>query len=431
MQTHDTGQQIYDLLSELFPINRSLTGQGVRDTLTRLQELIPINIHSVESGTTAFDWTTPPEWNVREAWIKNSQGEKIIDFEANNLHLMGYSTPVDKTIPLSELRDNLHSLPEQPEAIPYITSYYKERWGFCLSHDQHLNLANGDYHVYIDSDLSSGILNYADLVIPGESTEEIMFSTYICHPSMANNELSGPCLATYLAKWLIEAPRKYTYRFVFVPETIGAVVYLSKHLEQLQKNVKAGYVLTCCGDDRCYSFVESRQGNTLADRAARSVLNSLHPDHLTYSFLQRGSDERQYCAPGIDLPIASVMRSKYGEYPEYHTSLDNLELVSPAGLQGAFDVYTSIIELLEFNDYYKVDCLCEPQLGKHGLYPDLSTKDSAQAVRTLSNLIAYSDGERDLIQIAEKINVPAAQLYDTITKLISADILTTTANVNR
>jgi aminopeptidase-like protein len=431
MKPSDTGQKIYALLSELFPINRSLTGQGVRDTLTRLQDFIPLDIHSVESGTTAFDWTTPPEWNIREAWVKNAEGEKIIDFQVSNLHVMGYSTPVDKTMQFSELRGHLHSLPEQPDAIPYITSYYKERWGFCLSHEQLLSLPEGEYHVYIDSDLSEGILNYADLVIPGESSEEIMFSTYICHPSMANNELSGPCLATYLAKWLMETPRKYTYRFVFVPETIGAVVYLSKQLEQLQKNVKAGYVLTCCGDDRCYSFVESRQGNTLADRAARSVLNHLHPDHLIYSFLQRGSDERQYCAPGIDLPIASVMRSKYGEYPEYHTSLDNLELVSPAGLQGAFDVYTSIIELLEFNDYYKVNCLCEPQLGKRGLYPDLSTKGSAQAVRTLSNLIAYSDGERDLIQIAEKINVPAAQLYDTITKLINADLLTTTATVNR
>jgi len=423
MNQNDTGDQIYDLLSELFPINRSLTGQGVRETLTRLQDFIPLNIHEVKSGTEVFDWTVPPEWNIREAWIKNAKGEIIVDFQKNNLHVVGYSTPVDQTLSLTELRAHLHSIPEQPQAIPYITSYYKERWGFCVSDEQLTNLPEGDYHVYIDSVLSDGVLNYADLVIPGERDEEIMFSTYICHPSMANNELSGPCLATYLARWIMEAPRKYTYRFVFVPETIGAITYLNQHITELKKNVKAGYVLTCCGDDRCYSYVESRLGDTLADRAARTVLNDLHPDYKHYSFLERGSDERQYCAPGVDLPFASVMRSKYGEYPEYHTSLDDLSLVSAAGLQGTYNVYQAIIELLEINEFYKIKCLCEPQLGKRGLYPDLSTKKSSNAVRDTSSFIAYADGERDLIDISQRIKVPVHQLYGIVEKLIEAKLL--------
>ena len=423
MNQNDTGDKIYNLISELFPVNRSLTGEGARETLTRLQDFIPLNIHEVKSGTEVYDWTVPPEWNIRDAWIKNEKGEKIVDFQESNLHVVGYSTPVDQTISLTELRAHLHSLPEQPQAIPYITSYYKERWGFCMSHEELANLPEGDYHVHIDSDLSNGVLNYADLVIPGELEEEIMFSTYICHPSMANNELSGPCVSTYLARWLMEAPRKYTYRFVFLPETIGSIVYLNQNITELKKKVKAGYVLTCCGDDRCYSFVESRLGNTLADRAARAVLDSLQPDFKHYSFLERGSDERQYCAPGVDLPFASVMRSKYGEYPEYHTSLDDLSLVNPRGLQGTYDVYQAIIELIEINDYYQINCLCEPQLGKRGLYPDLSTKKSSETVRDISSFIAYADGNHDLIDISQRIKTPVDRLYNIVNNLLAAKLL--------
>jgi len=423
MNQIDKGHDIYNLLSELFPINRSLTGQGVRETLTRLQNFIPLNIHEVKSGTEVFDWTVPPEWNIRDAWIKNEKGEKIVDFQESNLHVVGYSTPVDQTISLTELRTHLHSLPDQAQAIPYITSYYKERWGFCISHEQLTNLPEGDYHVYIDSTLSKGVLNYADLVIPGELEEEIMFSTYICHPSMANNELSGPCLSTYLARWIMEAPRKYSYRFVFLPETIGSIVYLHQNITELKKKVKAGYVLTCCGDDRCYSFVESRLGNTLADRAALAVLDSSQPDFKHYSFLERGSDERQYCAPGVDLPFASVMRSKYGEYPEYHTSLDDLSLVNPRGLQGTYDVYQAIIELIEINDYYQINCLCEPQLGKRGLYPDLSTKKSSETVRDISSFIAYADGNHDLIDISQRIKTPVDRLYNIVNNLLAAKLL--------
>ncbi len=241
---------------------------------------------------------------------------------------------------------------------------------------------------------------------------------------MANNELSGPCVATFLAKWLMEKPRHYTYRFVFIPETIGAITYLSKHLEALKKNVIAGYVLTCCGDDRDFSFLESRNGNTLADRAALAILQENHPDFKFYSYLTRGSDERQYCAPGVDLPVASVMRSKYGVYPEYHTSLDNLDLISPKGLQGTFDTYQKIIELLEFNHFFQINCLCEPQLGKRGLYPDLSTKQSARIMRNMTNFIAYADGSRDLIDIAKKIKVSTSDLIPIAQQLLAAQLVT-------
>ena len=418
------GRHIYDLAAELFPICRSLSGEGVRTTLKRLQDFIPLKIHEIPSGTDVFDWTVPPEWNIREAWIKNDRGEKVVDFSVHNLHVLGYSTPVDQTLPLSELREHLYTLPEQPDAIPYITSYYKERWGFCLSENQLSSLPDGDYHVYIDSDLKPGVLNYADLVIPGESTEEILFSTYICHPSMANNELSGPCLATFLAQWVMQKKRRYTYRFVFLPETIGSIIYLSRHLQHLQKNVIAGYVLTCCGDDRDYSFLESRNGNTLADRAALTILQENQPHFKFYSYLTRGSDERQYCAPGVDLPVASIMRSKYGVYPEYHTSLDDMDLISHEGLQGAYDIYTQVIDLIERNDFYQINCLCEPQLGKRGLYPDLSTKQNASIMRAMTNFIAYADGSRDLISIAEKIGVPTSTLIPIAQQLTDASLLT-------
>jgi aminopeptidase-like protein len=409
---------------ELYPINRSLTGQGVRETLDYLkninQELI---IHSVPSGTVAFDWTVPNEWNIRDAWIKDAQGNKIVDFKQNNLHVLGYSIPIDQKMSLSDLQNHLYSLPNQPEAIPYVTSYYKERWGFCLSDQQRKSLTDQTYHVMIDSSLAPGFLNYGEIIIQGDSKEEILLSTYICHPSMGNNEISGPVVTTALASWIKSKKRRYTYRLIFIPETIGSIVYLSKHLTELKQNVKAGFVVTCLGDNRAYSYLESRKTNTLADRAALQVLKYHAPDYKHYSYLQRGSDERQYCSPGVDLPVCSVMRSKYGEYPEYHTSLDNLDLISPDGLQGGFEILRKILNTLEQNYIVKTKVLCEPQLGKRGLYPTIGTKEVAQETRRMINFIAYADGTSDILEIAEKIGEDPVSLIELSKKLIESDIM--------
>jgi aminopeptidase-like protein len=417
------GDAMHRLMTELFPICRSITGNGVRETLRIIQQHIPLTSYEVPSGTEVLDWTIPKEWNIRDAYVLDDRGEKLIDFRKNNLHVVSYSMPVNKIVTLTELQQHLYSLEDQPDAIPYVTSYYEERWGFCLSHDQRVRLKEGAYQVVVDSEFVDGSLTYGELLIRGSSEREVFLSTYVCHPSMANNELSGPVVTTFLAKWIASRPRRYSYRIVFIPETIGSIAYLSRNLEHLQANMVAGFNVTCVGDERAYSYLPSRNGSTLADRAALNILTHNHPDFIRYSYLARGSDERQYCSPGVDLPVASIMRSKYREYPEYHTSLDNLSVATPAGLQGGFAVLQDCLDLLERNRVYRATCLGEPQLGKRGLYPPVGTKKSHQQVKNMLDVLAYADGTRDLIEISDLIDVPVSQLYATIDRLVAAGVL--------
>lgn len=419
------GNDIFKLCEELFPINRSLTGSGVRESLAIIKRELPnLKINEIPSGTKCFDWKIPKEWNINDGYVIDPNGNKIIDFKENNLHVMSYSTSVKKTVDLGNLKSHLYSLPNNPNAIPYITSYYNNSWGFCLSQNDRLKLKKGDYEVFIDSDLFDGSLTYAELLIKGKSKKEIFFSTYICHPSLANDNLSGPSLATFLAKYIKQNKKnRFSYRFVFIPETIGAIMYLSKHYQYMKKNVIAGFNLTCVGDNNNYSFLPSRKGNTLADKVALNVLNHCTETYKVYSFLDRGSDERQYCAPGIDLPVCSIMRSKYSNYDQYHTSLDNLDFISADGFKGSYNLYTKIIDALENNYKYNSTHLCEPQLGKRNLYPNISTHKSRESVRDLTNLLAYCDGELDTIDLANKINVPVWNLVDMVKVLMKNKLI--------
>jgi aminopeptidase-like protein len=420
------GNQIYRWAQDLFPICRSLTGPGVRATLAYLGGLLPsLQVHEVPSGTRAFDWTIPDEWTIHDAFITDESGQPIVDFRTNNLHVVGYSEPVDRWMDLDELNQHLYSLPEQPDAIPYVTSYYARRWGFCISDKQRRKLKAIRYRAFINADLKPGVMNYGELIIPGETDREVLLSTYICHPSMANNELSGPVVTAALAQWITSMDRRrYTYRIIFVPETIGSIVYLSKHLEHLKRHVIAGFNVTCIGDDRCYSYLPSRAGNTLSDQAALHVLRYHAPDFKRYTFLDRGSDERQYCSPGVDLPIATIARSLYGKYPEYHTSLDNLNLITPTGLEGGYLALRRAIEIIERNDIFRTRMLCEPQLGKRGLYPTLSTKNSVdRQLRVTMNLIAFCDGTRTLLEIADHIGEPFWELVPIVQELSEHQVL--------
>jgi len=418
-----TGELIYNLINDLFMITRSLTGEGVRDTLAKIKKehLMNLTIYEIGTGVEVNDWIIPKEWNINSAFIKNSCGKKVIDLRNNNLHVVGYSKPVNKIMSLSELNNHLYSLPDKPDAIPYVTSYYKEDWGFCLSENQRMNLDEKKYHVVIDSTLKNGSLTYADLKIPGQQSEEVFFSTYICHPSMANNELSGPGVATYIAKYLSARENRYTYRFVFAPETIGSIVYLSKNIEELKMNVVASFNLTCVGDDKTLSFMPSRKGNTYTDKVARHVLENQEQAFISYSFMKdRGSDERQYCAPGVDLPMVSIMKSKYGEYPEYHTSLDNMDFISSEGLGSSYRIHLECINIIENNYYYKSTCIGELFLSKRGknymVVGGKENKSSISAKRIL-DVMACCDGENDIIDIAELLGVYAGDLIEVFEEL--------------
>ena len=422
---NDAGRNMYELAGRLFPICRSITGNGFRQSLEMIREILPeIQVFEIPSGTAVYDWTVPKEWNIRGGWIKNLQGDTIIDFNDCNLHVMGYSVPVHQTISREELLDHIYTQPEQPEWIPYVTSYYKERWGFCMSERQKQALTDAEYEVCIDSTLEDGSLTYGELVLPGETDDEIFFSTYLCHPSMANNELSGPCVQTEIIKYLKSlSHRKYTYRFVFIPETIGSITYLSRNLEVLQQHVKAGFVVSCVGDNRTYSMVSTKYEDTLADRVLNNVLKFHYPDYIRYSFIKRASDERQYGSAGVNLPVCAFCRSKYHEYPEYHTSADNMDLISPEGLSGAYEVLVKVINALENNYFYQMQCKCEPQLGKRGLYPTVSQKGTKGDARYMQDFIAYADGRNDLIGISNILDIPVDKLIPIKDQLMEHHLL--------
>ena len=429
------GKTMYELCAELFPIDRSLTGEGVRETLRIIKRECPgLEIKEVKTGTKVMDWTVPKEWNCSDAYIITPDGEKIADFKETNLHVLGYSTPVDRDFTLKELDEHLYSLKDQPDLIPYTTSVYKERFGWAITHNQRMALKEGTYHGVIKSTLEDGVLNYAELIIPGESDEEIFITTYICHPSMANNECSGPVLSTALINYVQSLEkRRYTYRFVFAPETIGAIAYLSlpsaqdssmTNMEYMQKHVIAAFNLSCVGDDRDYSIIRSRYGNTLADRVLCNILKYYTDDNFkNYTYLERGSDERQYQAPGVDIPMVGFSRSKYHVYPEYHTSGDDMTVVSENGFQGAYEVMQKCIRALEYNKKYKLTCFCEPQLGKRGLVPTMSSKESYKQTLHLKDVIAYSDGKNDLIELSEIIGASVDEIIELTESLKKVDLL--------
>lgn len=401
------GELAYQRIRDLFPLCRSITGEGVRQTLQYIANTIPdLRVRKIKSGTQIYDWTVPDEWSISQAYIEDESGNRIVDFRNNNLHVVNYSMPVDCTLSLQELQKHLHSREDMPNAIPYVTSYYEPEWGFCLEHTKRQMLKDGHYKVRIDSKFTKGHLNYADCIIKGKTKKEILISTYICHPSMANNELSGPAVALALAEWLKSRQKElhFTYRFVFVPETIGAIAYIHQNFHKLKQNVVAGYVLTCIGDRGDFSFMPTPWEDTYADRMTQHVLHHCAPGFIKYSFLERGSDERQYCSPRVSLPVVSVMRSKYRVYKEYHTSLDNLDFVSADALTGSIELMKKCILAFEYNKIYRSTVMCEPMLSKRDLYFN-SSEDGADLKRILFDFIAYCDGQHDLLHIAEKLGI--------------------------
>lgn len=426
--------KIQKLKEKLFPICRSITGNGLRESLNVIKEEVPINIIEIPTGTKAFDWEVPKEWNIRDAYIKDRNGNRIVDFKKSNLHVLGYSTPIKEKISKEELLNHIYTLPELPNAIPYLTSYYKERWGFCLEHNRLSELQEEEYEVCIDSDLKIGSMSIGEGYIKGKTKKEVLLSTYLCHPSMGNNELSGPIVQTLLYKWLLENKEnlKYSYRFLYLPETIGSITYLSLKGEELKNNVIAGYVLTCVGDNGKFTYKKSRIGNSLADKAALNILNNLEEEYKLYDWFPGGSDERQYCSHGFNLPVGSLMRSMYGKYKEYHTSLDNFDFIPLEKLYESFDIYKKILMNIEINEKMEaVHKNCEPKLDKRGLYPTLgSQKEASNSVEKIMNLWAFSDGKNDIIDIANKIKRNAYEfkkekeelLKNNLIKIIESDI---------
>lgn len=400
----NAGLEMHRLMADLFPLCRSITGNGVRETLRRLSRDIPLVIHEVPSGTPIFDWTVPREWNIRDAYVKNPRGEKVIDFHKSNLHVLNYSRPVRARMPLSELKDHLFTLPEHPDWIPYRTSYYADRWGFCVSARELASWPEGEYEVCIDSDLSDGSLTFGEFHLQGETEEEVLLSCHVCHPSLANDNLSGIALAACTARavqaW---ARRRYSYRFLFIPGTIGSIAWLALHEAQVGR-IKHGLVLSCVGDPGDSTFKKSRQGNAVVDRAVAHVLQHSGTPYKVVDFVPYGYDERQFCSPGFNLPVGCFMRTPNGQYPEYHSSADNLTLVQPEALADSYQKLLRVLHVLEHDRaYLNLKPKCEPQLGKRGLYATVGGQAGGKGMEmALLWVLNLSDGRAGLLDIAER-----------------------------
>jgi aminopeptidase-like protein len=399
----EIGKDLYQLMVELYPVCRSITGNGLRESLRILQKHIPLELHEVPSGTQVFDWTVPKEWNIRDAYVKDTRGEKVIDFQRSNLHVVNYSVPIHEKIPLERLKQHLHSIPEQPDWIPYRTSYYKEYWGFCLPHRTLEALEEGEYEVTIDSSLEAGHLTYGEYYLKGETDDEILISSHSCHPSLCNDNLSGMALATFLAKHLTTLELRYSYRFLFIPGTIGSITWLTLNESQVPK-IKHGLVVACVGDPGKLTYKKSRRGSAEIDRAVMHVLKYSGQDYEVVDFTPYGYDERQYCSPAFNLAVGSLTRTPHGRYPEYHTSADDLGLVQPAYLADSLVKYLAVLDILENNKKYRNNNpKCEPQLGRRGLYAAFGgRKDASQYEMAMLWVLNYSDGAHDLLEIAER-----------------------------
>jgi aminopeptidase-like protein len=421
----EVGKQMYELVRELYPICRSITGNGVRETLRRVGEHIPLTVHEVPTGTQVFDWTVPKEWNIRDAYVKNSDGIKVIDFKKSSLHVLNYSIPVRKRISLAELREHLHTLPDHPGWIPYKTSYYQERWGFCLSQNQLDGLAEGLYEVVIDSSLEAGNLSYGECFIPGEHPDEVLISCHICHPSICNDNLSGVALSTFLARSLRDRRLRYSYRFIFIPGTIGAITWLALN-ESTVGRIRHGLVVANVGDSGKMNYKKSRRGDAEIDRAVTHALKHSGSPYELADFSPYGYDERQFCSPGFNLPMGSLTRTPWGRYPEYHTSADDLSLVQPQYLADSFKTYLSVLDILENSRcYINQNPKCEPQLGKRGLYRTMGGNvESKEAELAMLWVLNLSDGRHSLLEIAERSKLAFPAVHAAARALETAGLLT-------
>jgi aminopeptidase-like protein len=413
LESCSLGDEIYSLIRDLYPICRSITGEGFRETLARIRKEIPLDVHEVPSGTQVFDWTVPKEWNIRDAYVKNTRGERIIDFRRHNLHIVNYSVPVHRKMSLAELRPHLHTLPDQPDWIPYRTSYYKENWGFCLSHNQLQAIREDEYEVCIDSALENGSLTYGECYLSGQSPKEVLISCHACHPSLCNDNLSSVATATFLAKYLGQAQLRYSYRFLFIPGTIGAITWLSQNEDHINA-IQHGLVLTCVGDRGHITYKKSRRGDAEIDHTVAHVLKHSGQRYDIEDFSPYGYDERQYCSPGFNLPVGCFMRTPHGKFPEYHSSADNLELMDPASLAHSLVTCLSVFYVLENNRRYcNQNPKCEPQLGRRGLYRAMGgNRDEKLQETAMLWVLNQSDGEHSLLDIAKRCGLAFETVHD-------------------